>query len=751
VPGALANSNYEPELPRRDAGSAPVSGPHRAAASKGAKAATDGVGWSPDFVQVQEFLQLLARAVRQFHTYPATSPLCVDAVNACRNALLALPTRERIVFRVTPRELVVDDTGVGAGTVIEQELVRRLHRVHIASAEIDREASVRDFSRFCDDVSRCDDYDRRNLTLADVLVEHGVEAIALRMAHRPEVLEVGVPRAPLCELVDAERRRQETALPADTPVKHLYPPDKGWVRLDPAANFDAVSLIDLTILVEDPSQVATMLLRLTDDEPVGQEARERALEQKFSDVAMLFSALDPRLARMMFAKLARAVLDLEPDRRKDLLKRTILPGLLDGRADGTVLRDFPDLDLAESLFLLLDLETAAPEVLTTALDRLDLPAERRETVVPLLEKRLRTGEAPGRSSEGGIDKYAKKLIRVDAASGKSFAEYAAFDLSMDANATTVLANVRAAMAATDITLVQLRCLSSLVRIEPNPTVVEALLARATSLLSGLESVSRWRDLANEIERYRQMVDALREPRPDVADAVDKMVAAFCTPARAAHIAELYAQDARGKEIANSFVVSYGAAIGAAFIALLDGPGGESKARVVAPLLCQYAPLLASSMALRLPDCGPASARVVLRMLGFGGAGYETAVAGQLGRGDEQNDREALRALARIGTAKAAEVVVNELRHGTAGSRAAAEEALWHFPPAQAAAQLRDILGSRDFVVRNPQVAARLIERAGQAGAEGLAPVLETIAPLRFRFWNPAVVRVARKAQELLNR
>src|SRR5207237_9244063 len=159
----------------------------------------------------------------------------------------------------------------------------------------------------------------------------------------------------------------------DGPVNDLYPPDKGWVRLDPAANFDAVSLIDLAILVDDPGQVATMLLRLTDDEPVGAAARESALEQKFSDVAMLFSALDPRLARMMFAKLARAVLDLEPDRRKDLLKRTILPGLLDGRADGAVLRDFPDLDLAESLSLLLDLETAAPEVLTPALERLELP------------------------------------------------------------------------------------------------------------------------------------------------------------------------------------------------------------------------------------------------------------------------------------------------------------------------------------------------------------------------------------------
>ena len=82
---------------------------------------------------------------------------------------------------------------------------------------------------------------------------------------------------------------------------------------------------------------------------------------------MLFSALDPRIGRVMFSKLARAVLDLDTERRQALLRRTILPGLLDGRIDATVLQDFPDVDLAESLCLLLDLETAAPEVVTTAL------------------------------------------------------------------------------------------------------------------------------------------------------------------------------------------------------------------------------------------------------------------------------------------------------------------------------------------------------------------------------------------------
>jgi len=307
------------------------------------------------------------------------------------------------------------------------------------------------------------------------------------------------------------------------------------------------------------------------------------------------------------------------------------------------------------------------------------------------------------------------------------------------------------MGATDIALAQLRCLWSLVRIEPNPTVVEALLVRSMTLFAALERAERWRDLSGEILRHREIAGALREPRPDVADAIDKTLDAFCTAERAARVVELYSRDADGKAIANAFVAAYGVALAPALLALLDGPPVESKTRTITPLMCQHAPLLAPAIAPRLAQCGPAAARVVLRMLGFAGPGYESIIAEQLGRADEQLDREALRALARIGTAKAATVVVTELREGSAGGRAAAEEALWHFPPAQAAAQLRDILGSRDFVLRNPQTAVRLIERAGQAGAEGLGPALASLAGLRFRFWNPSVVRVARKAKEVLAR
>jgi len=61
---------------------------------------------------------------------------------------------------------------------------------------------------------------------------------------------------------------------------------------------------------------------------------------------------------------------LDPDSRLTPLRRTILPGLLDGKIDGIVLRDFPNLDVADSPSRLLNLETAAPDVVPLTLARL---------------------------------------------------------------------------------------------------------------------------------------------------------------------------------------------------------------------------------------------------------------------------------------------------------------------------------------------------------------------------------------------
>ncbi len=649
---------------------------------------------------------------------------------------------------MTPRELVVDEHALGAGTIIEHELAHRLHRARVLTLEIDQAVTPRHLSRFCSDLLRCDGFAVDQPTLIELLTEHGVDTIAPQMAYRPEVLDVGSPAPARCDLVEHEQRRRQQALAAGGTVEYLYPRDKGWVRVDPAARIDSVSLTDLAVLVDDPADVATALLRLTDD-PVTEDTGATALERKFSDVTGLFNALDPALARIMFSKLANAVLTLEPDRRKSLLQRTILPGLLDGHADGAVLRDFPDDDLADALCLLLELDTAAPEVLTAAVTRLDLPAERRDAVLPLIDRRLKSG-ADARESEGerGLDRLARRLVRVDAAAGKDFSEFSAFDLSIDEEAVQAIAALRSRLDATDVPATRLECLASLVRMQPNAKVVEGLMRRVVPALTEFFDGDNWQAVASWVSRFRAMAVELQEDRPDAADTVLATLTAFLGSRRVSKLIALYKDESAGRAVAGSLLEAFGAAAAPAIVPLLDRPAGSSDVQAAMALMCDHAGVVAPALVGELTQASQAKRRAIVKILGFAGAGFEAAIASQFEIEDEPLAREATRALARIGTGQAASLVARQLQTGTALGRAAAEESLWHFPPSRVAWQLRQLLGSRDFVMHHPKVAARLLERAVQAGTRGLDEVLTGLERFRFRFWNPGLIRIALKAREL---
>ena len=707
-----------------------------------------------DLTAVEGALQLLARAIRQFHTYPATSPMCVDAVMACHDALKTLPHRDRVASRVGPRDLIVDEAEIGAGTVVEQELTKRLFKLRVASLEIECHATPRDLSRFCIDLVESEDPHHAEVTFAERLAENGVAAIIPEMAQRPVVMDVGVPQAHTTELIAHERRRQaevELAQPA-APVSYLYPPDRGWVRTDPAQGMSQVSLLDLVVLVDDPADIATMLVRLTDDDVSGPDAKQTALERKYSDVTRLFSALDPRLAGVMFGKLARAVLNLDSDRRNNLLQRTILPGLLDGDANGKVLRDFPDMDLAESICLLLDLETAAPEVLSAALNRLDVSTERRAALVPLIEERMRTTRGGGSNDlslgSSGVERHARELIRIDTSRETDFSEFAAFDLSMDAPAELAVIEVRAGIAATDVPMAQLLCATQLVRIERNPGLVEAFLRRALDLLAVLERSGRWNDLIEAVEGYGDLCADLRTRRPDVADVIFKAMSDYSTPTRLLALATLHERDDDGRAIAQRMLTALGPALVPGLIELMNRSAHEARARALVPLMCDMAPVLAPALTSELDSCGATATRVIVKILGYAGAGHESVVGRLAEHQDGQVAREAMRALARIGTPGAAALVARQIREGRGDRHSAAEDALWHFPPAQTATQVRELLRSREFVMSHPQTAARLIDRAGQSRVQGLDDTLTKLEALRFRFWKPSLVQVALKAREL---
>ena len=77
-------------------------------------------------------------------------------------------------------------------------------------------------------------------------------------------------------------------------------------------------------------------------------------------------------------------------------------------------------------------------------------------------------------------------------------------------------------------------------------------------------------------------------------------------------------------------------------------------------MCECAERVAPAIAERLPALRADAARAALLVLGSVGAGYEACIAEQIAAADERSSREALRALARIGSAKAAAIIVSQI-------------------------------------------------------------------------------------------
>jgi hypothetical protein len=696
------------------------------------------------------FLQLLSRAARQSRTYPATSPLSVDAIMACHHAFSAIGG-EPLTFRVSARDLIVDDARIGRDSIIEHELARPLHRARVVSVEIDHTASPRDWSHFCAVLNGCHRPTKAKTTVAELLLDAGVGAIVVRTAPRPEMVELGVPAAAVRHLLERERAHQSPR--AGGPVQYFYPPDKGWVRFDPSVPYDSVSLLDLAVLVNEPTELAAILMRLTDDGGDDGVKPEAALEQKYGDVVTLISALDPRLAQLLFSKLARAVLALDSSRRQTLLRRSILPGLLDGRADSeAVLTEFPDVDLAEALVLLLDLETATPGLLPTAVDRLHLPSQRRATVIPFVRERLKAGPSVSgtdRRIDADLSRYAEALIRMDSASSRNFADFADFDLSMNDETSSILADIRRSIETTDSCDARLSCLSNLTRLEPNPVVVGAFVERSLEALREVVRAGQWPQLVHWLARFVEIASALQESRPEVADAVRQVSDRLCDQGLVLRLGDLCGGGEQERAHVDAIVATLGRSLVPAWLEGLGSPASRTRIAPLVPVLSAHARALAPAVARSLPNCGTEALRGAIAFLGSAGAGYEGAIAEQLQRCDERGGREALHALARIGTSRAARVVVEQIENGSAWAPGAAEDALWRLPPALALAKVRELLERRRFVVRRPELAARLLARAAHGKIEGLKPVLEGLVSLRYHFWSPAIVRVGAKARELL--
>lgn len=207
----------------------------------------------------------------------------------------------------------------------------------------------------------------------------------------------------------------------------------------------------------------------------------------------------------------------------------------------------------------------------------------------------------------------------------------------------------------------------------------------------------------------------------------------------------------GRALAVAIVKALGPAMGPALVEVAQTRGrqnGDGAAKAAAQVLCECATVVAPALVPHAAATGKPADRIVARVLGFAGAGYEQALGALLSSEDEQTVRETLRALARIATARAATLVVQQVEV-QAPFATAAEESLWRFPAAEAQRQVRALLARREFVLRYPVVAARLMDRVAQGAPSGLEPLLHSLTPLRLRIWNPPLARLGRKARALL--
>jgi HEAT repeat protein len=698
---------------------------------------------------VDPVVTALARAIQRHQAYPPDSPLCAEAVGSCTRALLALDDREAITFRSQLGRLTVNDDEVQSSPLVAGELSRRFRRAGIAAVTFDRETSSREMARFCRELVRRDDRNADCEPLPDALMHYGVERISVTVSPRAEVLELGIPAPSRLPLVAHHRARQAEAVTTG-PAVHLYPPDKGWVRVDPGSSLRETSLLDLVLLVEDPVAMAGMLVQLSEEAPLADPGD--ALAEKVEEISGLIARLEPSLVEQLFARLARSVLALDSDRRQQLLRDTVLPGLLEGRADGRLLRHFPDLELADSLSLLLDLQVAAPEMLRTAFERLDLTAERQARMKPIIDERVAARRRDPRPTDdlrpGAIDGLADGGIRVEGG-GKDFRTFATFDVSLDTATQAALAGIAAGVVATDVTLARVACVRDVLAVEANPEVTGGLVTLAGELLAEIEARKDWPAYAALVSSFGALAQSAHEERPEVSDQVSAMLATRATGELLLQLARLSEASPDSGVHATAMLAAMGAQAAPAIIDAL-GRADDRMRRALVKLATPHAAVLTPALLPTLAGADAVVVRHAVQIIGHAGPGVESTLSPLMAHADEWVARETCRALARIGTPEALAAVAAQLTQG-GRHHALAEEALWRFPAAAAREEARRLLSDRDFVRRQPVVARALLTRFAESDVTQAAALAQPLASLRFHLWRPAYVRLGQTAAAVARR
>jgi hypothetical protein len=687
---------------------------------------------------VSQAAGLLGRAVQQHRIYPAASPLCLESINNCLSALEQL-SGEALELRVAPRQIFHGADPL-PGTAALSELADRLFRADVEELRVNRETPAKELGRFCRQLATWDRRNERDGSFAEILGERGVNSITARAADKLEILEVDViSNERLAQLSEERRARAPEDQPREGDGSH-----QAWIQVDTDCDVESIDLVDLAFLVENQADLAQVLYDIAEGGAQRASGAE-ALRENIAELIELYSSLSPRVAENRFDDLARTLMTLDPETREALTQDVLMPDLLETGKAARLLQLLPDEEMVDAIRTLGELEVGAPGLVKLAFDRLALPDERRVALARTVDESLHPGPEEGESDSTHV------RLSADGSESQDLQEYTAHELSVDEETAAELDRIKTAVEAVQPAeggSEWLRGCANLVRHVRNPDHVEEMLELAAEALVSLIRSDAGK-AAGAVDDLCSAADAVRDHRPEVAEAVDGLMLSICSPS----FLRAQAQDWLGQEDPDSagraLLLALGTASIEAFVRFLDEEPSRAVRRRVMDFMCENGRALAAVSIPYLSDERWTVVRNMVRIIGFAGPGHEAQLAPLVGHPEDRVAREALLALARIGSPEAAKLVVGRLEEENPSRRAMAEESIRTFPVEEGRRQARRLLADQRLLRRSPELARSLVERFVATDRTGWEDVLSPILSLRFRFWNRRQMALGRAAAAAL--
>lgn len=669
----------------------------------------------------ERLVTALGTSVRRHRLYPPGNPLCTGAVAECFEALARLETGS-VDLSIGPDGLLADGRAV-PDTVAIRDLAEATFHANLERVVISPEASADDLARFSRLLARWTRERNRDESFADALIELGVTAIQVRSVERARLIPLAVLDRDALGRLDLERRTRPERETGSTSSSH-----RGWVRAAVDCPATSLDLEDLAFLSRDPRELACLLESMSEavDGPID---ADRALADRVGELMLLYHRLSPERAKRGLRDLGDSILTLEPAVRAALVAERLLPELLDAGRSAPLLRRLPDDELAAGLDRLASRAVGAAGIVELAIFRLELPQSREAGI------RRSLGSVPepiGAAATAGSAARPAEIRLSDAGPAEqSLREYTALDLAVTDAVRDELERIRtAAWGETD--RVRLRCLTGLVFLARNPDRIAEVVALAEPLIGRLvrdtpRAALRW------VEEWIGIADALSEARPDVGVAITAMLGRVLAPG----VLREAGPALEGEGDMAKLIAAFGPVAGSSILEALETEPDRAVRRVLLDYACTIADRIRDGVVARAEDARWTVQRNVARILGFAGAGNESVLGTMVYSPEPRVTREALLALARIGSPEAAQCVVEALYGSDRAIALVAEEAIRRFPRDEAQRRARELLADPAFYRGRPRLARDLLVRF--VSRDPLrSTVLEPLQRLRFHVWRPAL-------------